>query len=267
MFCFATITLTTPLPYFPFYSLHHYNRSNITTAHTHTHTHKHTHTHTHTHVFLFSQHNIRSDGMAINTDAQPDNSWGTFFQDTGANKFVPRSVFVDLEPTVMDEIRVGNYSKLFHPDNMLSSKEDAAGNFARGYYTIGKEAIDTVMDRLRRISENCSAPQGFMITHSFGGGTGSGLTAAVMERLSADYPKQAKMQFCVYPSPNMATSITEPYNAVLLTHRLHEHSDMSFILDNEAMYDLCKVWERRRGRGKTKKNKVVLIWGRGDSEG
>ena len=45
---------------------------------------------------------------------------------------------VDLEPTVIDEIRTGTYRQLFHPEQLISGKEDAANNFARGHYTIGE---------------------------------------------------------------------------------------------------------------------------------
>ena len=45
---------------------------------------------------------------------------------------------VDLEPTVIDEIRTGTYRQLFHPEQLISGKEDAANNFARGHYTIGQ---------------------------------------------------------------------------------------------------------------------------------
>ena len=57
---------------------------------------------------------------------------------------------------------------------------------------MGKEIIDPVLETLRMLSENCSSLQGFMITHSFGGGTGSGFTSRLMERLSVDYGKKSK---------------------------------------------------------------------------
>ena len=55
---------------------------------------------------------------------------------------------VDLEPTVVDEVRTGTYRQLFHPEQLISGKEDAANNFARGHYTIGKEIVD-LATRLR----------------------------------------------------------------------------------------------------------------------
>lgn len=62
-------------------------------------------------------------------------AFNTFFSETGAGKHVPRAIFVDLEPTVIDEVRTGTYRQLFHPEQLISGKEDAANNFARGHYT------------------------------------------------------------------------------------------------------------------------------------
>ena len=67
-----------------------------------------------------------------------DDAFNTFFSETGAGKYVPRSVMMDLEPTVIDEVRTGTYRQLFHPEQLISGKEDAANNFARGHYTIGE---------------------------------------------------------------------------------------------------------------------------------
>ena len=39
-------------------------------------------------------------------------------------------------------MRTGTYRNLFHPENMITGKEDAANNYARGHYTIGKEQIE-----------------------------------------------------------------------------------------------------------------------------
>ena len=31
---------------------------------------------------------------------------------------------------------------MFHPEQLITGKEDAANNYARGHYTIGKEQIE-----------------------------------------------------------------------------------------------------------------------------
>ena len=89
-----------------------------------------------------------------------DDSFNTFFSETSAGKHVPRAIFVDLEPTVVDEVRTGTYRQLFHPEQLISGKEDAANNYARGHYTIGKEQIDLSMDKIRRLADQCSGLQG-----------------------------------------------------------------------------------------------------------
>ena len=88
--------------------------------------------------------------------------------ETGAGKHIPRAVFVDLEPTVVDEVRTGAYRQLFHPEQLITGKEDAANNYARGHYTIGKEQIEVTMDRIRRMADQSNGLQGFLVFHSFG---------------------------------------------------------------------------------------------------
>merc|ERR1712013_287128 len=55
-----------------------------------------------------------------------------------------------------------------------------------------------------------------------------------------DYGKKSKIEFAVYPSPQIATAVVEPYNSVLCAHAMMEHSDVAFMVDNEALYDICR---------------------------
>ncbi|KAI9220925.1 tubulin alpha-3C/D chain-like protein [Blastocladiella britannica] len=112
------------------------------------------------------EHGILPDGTmpSDKTVGYGDDSFNTFFSETGAGKHVPRSIFVDLEPSVIDEVRTGTYRSLFHPEQLITGKEDAANNYARGHYT----------------------------------------------------------------------------NSILTTHTTLEHADCSFMVDNEAIYDICR---------------------------
>jgi len=96
------------------------------------------------------------------------------------------------------------YKQLFHPEQLITGKEDAANNYARGHYTIGKEIVDVVLDRIRKLADQCTGLQGFLIFHSFGGGTGSGFASLLMERLSVDYGKKSKLEFAIYPAPQVS---------------------------------------------------------------
>jgi tubulin alpha len=71
------------------------------------------------------------------------------------------------------------------------------------FHVLGKEIVDLVLDRVRKVADMCSGLQGFLIFHSFGGGTGSGFTSLLMERLSVDYGKKSKLEFSVYPAPQV----------------------------------------------------------------
>ncbi|KAF6085122.1 tubulin alpha 8 [Phyllostomus discolor] len=188
------------------------------------------------------EHGIQADGTfgAQAGKIGDDDSFTTFFSETSNGKHVPRAVMVDLEPTVVDEVRAGTYRQLFHPEQLITGKEDAANNYARGHYTVGKESIDLLLDRIRKLTDACSGLQGFLIFHSFGGGTGSGFTSLLMERLSLDYGKKSKLEFAIYPAPQVSTAVVEPYNSILTTHTTLEHSDCAFMVDNEAIYDICR---------------------------
>ena len=52
------------------------------------------------------EHGIHPDGTMPGDDSVgvADDSFNTFFSETGSGKHVPRAVFVDLEPSVIDEV-------------------------------------------------------------------------------------------------------------------------------------------------------------------
>merc|ERR1712117_468789 len=107
-------------------------------------------------------------------------------------------------------------------------------------YTVGKEIMEIVNDRLRKMVDNSENVQGFIVTHSVGGGTGSGMGMLILERLAVDFRKKSKIGFELYPSPNISTCIVEPYNGLLSTHWLLDHTDVSLVLDNEAIYEISQ---------------------------
>jgi len=147
---------------------------------------------------------------------------------------------VDLEPTVVDEVRTVKYRQLFHPEQLISGKEDAANHFARGHYTIGKEIVRLVLDRIRKLADKCTGLQGLMIFHACGGGTGSRLGCLMLERLSVDCGKESKLSFTTWACPQVATAVVETYNTVLCVHSLLEHTYVIIMMDIEALYDICR---------------------------
>lgn len=92
------------------------------------------------------------------------------------------------------------------------------------------------------------------MTHSLGGGTGSGMGTLLISKIREEYPDRIMNTYSVVPSPKVSDTVVEPYNATLSIHQLVENTDETYCIDNEALYDICfrtlKVYAPRR----------VLIW-------
>ncbi|KAF0974231.1 hypothetical protein FDP41_006841 [Naegleria fowleri] len=189
---------------------------------------------------MCAEHGINQDGSRVVAKNSSNHDCSVLFNEASSGKLVPRSLMVDLEPSVIDSVRNSSFKQLYNPAQLVSGKEDCSNNFARGHYTVGKDMLDVTIDRLRKIADNCTSLQGFQIFHSVGGGTGSGFASLLVERLSVEFPKKTKLSYTIYPSPQLSTSVVEPYNSVLSTHSLLENNDISVVLDNQAIYDICK---------------------------
>eukprot|EP00439_Symbiodinium_sp_Y106_P072660 s1187_g13.t1 len=144
-----------------------------------------------------------------------------YFNEATGGRYVPRAVLMDLEPGTMDSVRAGPFGQLFR------------------HYTEGAELIDSVLDVVRKEAEGCDCLQGFQLCHSLGGGTGAGMGTLLISKVREEYPDRIMETFSVIPSPKVSDTVVEPYNAVLSFHQLVENSDESFLLDNEALYDIC----------------------------
>uniref|UniRef100_A0A1I7XFZ9 Tubulin beta chain n=1 Tax=Heterorhabditis bacteriophora TaxID=37862 RepID=A0A1I7XFZ9_HETBA len=149
------------------------------------------------------------------------------------------AVLVDLEPGTMDSVRAGPFGQLFRPDNFVFGQSGAGNNWAKGHYTEGAELVDNVLDVVRKEAESCDCLQGFQMTHSLGGGTGSGMGTLLISKIREEYPDRIMNTFSVVPSPKVSDTVVEPYNATLSVHQLVENTDETFCIDNEALYDIC----------------------------
>ncbi|KAL7675720.1 hypothetical protein ACOME3_001987 [Neoechinorhynchus agilis] len=162
-----------------------------------------------------------------------------YYNEACDSKYVPRAVLLDLEPGTMDAVRSGPLGRLFKPDSLVFGGSGAGNNWAKGHYTEGAELIDRVLEVLRKESEGCDCLQGFQMTHSLGGGTGSGMGTLLISKIREEYPDRIMTTFSVMPSPKVSDTVVEPYNATLSVHQLVENTDETFTIDNEALYDIC----------------------------
>jgi len=185
---------------------------------------------------LMPEHNISYNGRPSGkAESTP------FFEETRSGHFIPRNIFADTEPTVNDTIRNGPLADAFDPQFILNGKEDTGGNWANGHFGIGKEIMYQVNDRVRKQVEQSDSPQGFILNHSLGGGTGSGLGTLILERLAVDYRKKAKIACSVLGGDVYGRKMPfECYNELLATQKMLDLAEAALVFDNAAFGKTCQ---------------------------
>ncbi|ESN91946.1 hypothetical protein HELRODRAFT_181869 [Helobdella robusta] len=169
-----------------------------------------------------------------------------YFNEGTGSRYYPRSILVDTEPGTIDTIRASALGNMFKPENLVFGRQfkilgqtGASNNWAKGYFAEGSEIVEIVMDALRREAEMTDLLQGIQMTHSLGGGTGSGMGTLLLNRVNDEYPDRIASSFSVLPSPKVSDTVVEPYNCVMALYHLTENTDETFCIDNEALYDIC----------------------------
>lgn len=208
---------------------------------------------------IIQEHGLDQDGHLDPNHESPKDRIDVFFSEANNHKYVPRSVAVDLEPATLHSIQSGPLGNMFRPDNMISGESGAGNNWAKGYYTEGAELMDQVLDAVRREVEQADSLQGFQVTHSLGGGTGSGMGTLLLSRIKEEYSDRMVSTYSVLPSPKVSETVTEPYNAVLALHQLVDCSDATYCLDNEALYNICTKTLRIQHPGHNDLNRLIAM--------
>jgi len=192
---------------------------------------------------MCKEHHLAEDGKFIaSANKQSDHvrldKVGVYFRESGEKRYVPRAILVDLEPGILEVVKAAPTGKMFKPDNFIFGASGAGNNWAKGHYTEGAQLIEECVEVVRREAESCEAPQGFQLTQSLGGGTGSGLGTLLLNRIRDGFPDRITATYSVYPSPKVSDVVVEPYNATLSIHQIIENGDETFVIDNEALYNI-----------------------------
>ncbi|XP_064646884.1 tubulin beta chain-like [Lineus longissimus] len=188
---------------------------------------------------ISDEHGIDPTGKYVGDNDQQLERINVYYNEAQGGNYVPRCVLVDLEPGCLDTVRSGPLGRMYRPDNFVFGQNGAGNNWAKGFYTEGAEIVENVVEVVRKESESCDCLQGFQMAHSIGGGTGAGLGTLLLSKLREEYPDRIFTTFSVVPSPKVSEVVVEPYNATLSVHQLLESTDETFIIDNEALYDIC----------------------------
>ena len=74
-----------------------------------------------------------------------------------------------------------------------------------------------MLDVVRKEAEGSDCLQGFQITHSLGGGTGSGMGTLLISKIREEYPDRMMCTFSVVPSPKVCPFLSCLRDAELLS--------------------------------------------------
>ncbi|RKP29059.1 tubulin-domain-containing protein [Metschnikowia bicuspidata] len=205
---------------------------------------------------MASEHSISAEGSAqpienddlaydsTSTQCPPDNSLkaqrrdqtGVFFSSNEENRYTPRSILIDLEPSVICKSVAA--MPMFNTRNVhLSDNGSGAANNWQSGHKYAARHEDELVTLIDRELDKCDNLLTFQLFHSVAGGTGSGVGSYLLELLDDRYgSKKLVTTFSIFPS-NERTSdvVVQPYNTVLTLQRLIDHSNATFVFDNDSL--------------------------------
>jgi len=196
---------------------------------------------------LCKEHGISSEGLLQEHATEGIDRKDVFFYQADDEHYIPRSVLLDLEPRVINTIMNSEYKKLYNPENVYTAKDGggAGNNWASGY-SQGENLHEEVFDIIDREADGSDSLEGFVLTHSIAGGTGSGMGSYVLEKLADRYPKKLVQTYSVFPNQDSSSDgsiggigvsdvVVQPYNSLLTLKRLTQAADCVVVLDNTAL--------------------------------
>ena len=162
-------------------------------------------------------------------------------------KLKARAVLVDMECGPLQETMRSELGSLFDETQFVMDVSGAGNNFAHGHAYYGPQYRDRLSESLRRTIEHCDSVQSFLVCHSLGGGTGSGVGTYMLGLVEDLFPDVYRFAVSVYPSEDDDV-VTSPYNAVLATRQLIDHADCVFPLNNSALNAFAQLEPSTRER-------------------
>jgi tubulin gamma len=161
---------------------------------------------------LCREHGISPDGILEDFATHGGDRKDVFFYQADDDHYVPRALLLDLEPRVVNSIQQSSHRSLFNQENVFVSPEGggAGNNWASGY-SQGERFHDILMDMIDREADNSDSLEGFVLSHSIAGGTGSGMGSYILEKLNDHFPKKLIQTYSVFPNwENQSDVVVQP---------------------------------------------------------
>lgn len=188
---------------------------------------------------IAAEHGLGRDGRYVGDNPAQLERIDTFFRRSADGRFQARCVFADLEPGPLELVKVSEAAGLCDPGNFVNAQASADNNWAKGYYSEGQELIHSVLNLVRRELDRAVHPQGFLLFHALGGGTGSGMGSLLIDRIREEFPDLPFVTVSMWPS-RQESSANTAYNTILGARKLITQADLTFNVEYEALYEGCR---------------------------
>jgi tubulin gamma len=186
---------------------------------------------------LCAEHGINQQGILEDYAVAGNDRKDVFFYQADDSHYIPRAILIDLEPRVISTIKNGEFRQLYNPENIWVSPEGggAGNNWASGFEQ-GEKFAEELIEMIDREADGSDSLEGFVLSHSIAGGTGSGLGSFLLERLGDRFPKKLVQTYSVFPNQlDTSDTVVQPYNSILTLKRLTLNADCVVVLDNTAL--------------------------------
>ena len=158
---------------------------------------------------LDKEHNITNRNKEEECITNPQ-STEIYFTEEKNEKYHARAILVDSDPTPINKISAASpISPLFREGNLLHEYGSNNGNWGQGYNST--DLLEELSDSIRYELELSENPDVFQLVHSTSGGTGSGLTSALINIISDQFPGIIKESVCILPGYKEKFEIKQPH--------------------------------------------------------
>eukprot|EP00775_Hariotina_reticulata_P006380 gene6380-6612_t len=159
-----------------------------------------------------------------------------------------RAVVVDMEEGVIQHMLKGPLSELFDAQQLLYDVSGAGNNWAHGHHGYGPQYREALLQQLQHAVEEADSLQGFLLLHSLGGGTGSGLGTYLLGLMEEEFPDVFRFSAPVFPSEDDDV-VTSPYNAALAAACLVNSASCVLPVENQALQSISSRLDAATSRG------------------
>ncbi|EFC40371.1 alpha-tubulin [Naegleria gruberi] len=194
-------------------------------------------------------------------DQDKDEKYLNVFREKEDGKFVPRTLFIDLERPILTISELSdstgeNLLKLIQDHESECSEsnslfvsetssvlDSSSYTYANGRHSSrSKKLLEIAMERIRSLVEKCESPFSFMIVSSIGGGLGSGFVSLLMDSIYTSYSKTYKCAISISPDFENAgdNGPIEALNSFLYMGNSTNGWDAKIFMENKAIENLCK---------------------------